>query len=292
MKTEKPEGTKRVMKSVPAYGDKASADVKNLKDALRERGFDPGTGPDFDTATLTALQNFQKSKGLKGTGVIPADGGDTFAFLGLTLEKEDKPTVPVPASRTPWLTRARTYIGMGEKVAKFVAWLSPFWKIVGLNYKTIIGSSFAWCGLFIAVMMSETGQEWIRNGAGAKNWDKYGQAIEYKVNGIPAGAVVRINHKGDCSAGSNNHVTFAEGSCKKDDIIEMVKDSKGVWVPKVKAGATFPGLGGNQGDQVKISWYPVSHICAVRWPPKQALPAPVAASDGCNGKASTGESTR
>ena len=126
-------------------------------------------------------------------------------------------------------------------------------------------------------MNSETGLSWIAKGAGARNWAKYGQAVEWKVNGIPKGAVMHLNHKGDCSSGSGNHVTFADGDCSPQDLASK--------------NATVAGFGGNQSNTVKRSIYSVKEVCAVRWPAEIDLPSKITKSVNCSGKKSD-ESTR
>lgn len=197
---------------------------------------------------------------------------------------EDFPSDPVKSepplsSSNPAYAEAKKYEGKKETDPKFNSWLSSFWGKVGLpGYKTIIGTSFAWCGLFIAAMNSEAGIDWISRGAGARNWAKYGVEIEWKQNGIPRGAVLHINGNGDCSSGSGNHVTFADGDCAASDLVSST--------------ATVPGFGGNQGNTVKRSMYPVRNVCAVRWPAEIPRPGPVKVSVACAGKPDTKESTR
>lgn len=286
---------KRILNTVPRKGDKGTGDVKKLQDALIERGYRIGNDDWFWDETEGALQRFQKACGLPGTGVIPADGGKTFQYLDLVLDPLPEEAVPV---KPQWMVAMEKLIGGKESNSVFNKYIAGFWKYVGLGYTSITGSARAWCGVAIVVaLITGGGYAYIKNGAGAKNWDKAGQAVNWKENGIPYGAIVRINHSAKCDAGSGNHVTFMNGACAKKDIIEMVKNSKGVFEARVKSGATFPGLGGNQGDQVKESWYPVAHICAVRWPNDKdnkplALPAPVLVSNGCNGKAASKESTQ
>lgn len=184
----------------------------------------------------------------------------------------------VPHADNPAYIEGKKYVGKSEYDSKFNAFLSGFWKLVGVpSYKTIIGSTFAWCGLFIFAMNTEVGQKAISGAAGARNWATYGQKIDYKKNGIPKGAVVHINHASNCSSGSDNHVTFADGDCTAEEIN--------------RSGASFPGFGGNQGDRVTRSNYPVNDICEVRWPSEIALPGPITKSIGCTGSSSS-ESTR
>lgn len=303
MRKESDNGTSpiiRKVKKVPVYGEKGTGNVSPVQEALAERGYYKGTIDDwFLTETKKSLIEFQKAKGLTGTGVIPEDGGETFRHLCIEIEKAtETPGVPAKPSENGWGREMEKMEGKKESDSAFSKYLSGFWKYVGLSFTTIVGSSRAWCGLIIAVVLILSGYGYQKNGAGAKNWDVYGQAVHWQENGIPKDAIVRINHNGDCGAGSGNHVTLMAGDCKASDVIEMVKNSKGVYVAKAKAGATIPGRGGNQGNQVKVSWYPVKNICAVRWPLKKAdgtpvaLPPPVQKSNGCNGKPASKESTQ
>ena len=178
----------------------------------------------------------------------------------------------------PAYLEAKKHTGKSEYDSTFNKYLSAFWPKAGLSgYKTIIGSSFAWCGLFILAMNSEVGLKYISGAAGARNWAKYGQAIDWKKNGIPRGAVLHINGNTDCSSGSGNHVTFADADCTPADLL--------------KSGAVVPGFGGNQSNTVKRSIYPVKNLCAVRWPAEIPLPQAITVSSDCNGS-TTGDSTK
>lgn len=221
-------------------------------------------------------------------------------------ETPAKPLPPVPADRpiNPGYKKAKEYNGKNESDSVFVKFMAGFWYLVGLaSFKTIRGRDFAWCGLFVAVTMYQSGMTWQKDGAGAKNWRKYGIEYDYKTKGLPKSAIVWVDHDGDCSGGGN-HVTYADGDCAPQDIFEMTEVSPGVWkhksaVPKLIKGGLWPGYGGNQNDTVKRSMYHNYEICAVRWPDKSANgspvpppPPPVTKSIGCSGNGNTGESTR
>lgn len=270
------------LSTVPKLGEK-SKDVGLLQLAIKNKGFEITVDDDFGPKTRDVLAAYQKSVGLTGTGIIPSkDGGETFKKLGLKLVKRDgKTDVPpvIPGSNpvNPAYVEAKKHKGKKETDSVFNKWLSGFWKIVGLSgYKTIIGTSFAWCGLFIAAMNSEAGLEWIKNGAGARNWAKYGVEVEWKKNGIPRGAVIHINS--NCGSGSGNHVTFADGDCTAEYL--------------AKSGSTVPGFGGNQSNTVKRSAYAVSKICAVRWPKEIPLPKKITKNVNCDKETDKGETTR
>ena len=188
-------------------------------------------------------------------------------------KEEEKKTAP------PWYLTMLSWKGKGEHDKSFVSFMSGFWKYVKLpGFKTIVGSKYAWCGLGAAAALIVNEMAYQPDGAGAKNWDKYGQKIEWKSEGVPQGAILRLNHQGDCSSSKGNHVTFANGDCTAADLL--------------KKGATIDGLGANQADKVKVSTYPVYEICSVRWPPNVQLPPKVIKSVNCTSNNKSGESTQ
>lgn len=191
-------------------------------------------------------------------------------------KEEPKPVVvPIP----PWMIEAEKHRGKKETDSTFNKWLSGFWGLVGLKgFTSIIGSSRAWCGLFIAAMLYNAGLHYQLDGATSKNWDKFGVDIYWKNDGIPYGSVVRINHQGNCKEAPNNHVSFAKGSCAPADLL--------------KKGATITLFGGNQNSMVKDTDYPVSDICSVKWPADFARPPRVTKSVNCSAGSSGKESTR
>jgi hypothetical protein len=189
-----------------------------------------------------------------------------------------KSVVTEKKSKNPAYNEAKKHEGKGEKDRAFVAYLSGYWKKAGLpGYKTIIGSSFAWCGLFILMANTNVGMKVISGAAGAKNWARYGQEIDFRRDGAPRGAVTYINHKGNCKSGSSNHVAFLDGDCTAADFAR--KDGR------------INLFGGNQSNTAKVSSFPAYEICEVRWPSELPLPGPVKISDGCSG-APKGGSTR
>lgn len=188
-----------------------------------------------------------------------------------------QPTNPNKKKSPPWYLTALGYLGKNEGDKEFDKFLSKFWAIVGLKgYKTIAGSKYAWCGLFMAAALNMSGYQWAKNGAGAKNWGKFGTAIEWKVKGIPQGAIVHINHAYNCSSGKGNHVALANGDCTAKDLL--------------KSGASISLLGGNQSNKVSVATYSVKEVCEVVWPSDADLPElPVKESLNCsNGKIDKG----
>jgi hypothetical protein len=195
----------------------------------------------------------------------------------------------------PAYKEAKKYEGKGENDKGFVVYMSTYWKKVGLpGYKTIVGSSFAWCALFMVMANTNVGQQAVlKAGAAAYSWRDHGTPIDWRKQGIPQGAEVRLNHKGVCNSWKNNHVGYADGDCAATDLIEMVKGADGVWRPgKIRKGATIALYGGNQGNLSQRSVFGAGEICDVNWPKELKLPSKVTRSLNCTGKGKSGASTR
>lgn len=261
------------------FGSKGER-VQYLQNKLKELGYFKGSPlGNFLKLTEAAVKSFQDKNGLTVDGVV---GPKTWAAIE-SYKDDDMEQVPDGIYFNPAYLEAKKYAGKNEKDKGFVAWLSSYWGKVGLkNYKTIVGSSFAWCALFFFTMNSNVGQDVIAS-AGAKRIGQSGFEINWKRDGIPQGAGVWKNSS-SCSSGTGNHITWADGDCSAADL--------------AKPKATWPGFGGNQGDAVKRSIYCAKGdcgssrdvICRVFWHEKN-LPPAVKQSKNCTGSAS-GESTR
>lgn len=181
--------------------------------------------------------------------------------------------------KVSWLSKAFSMLGKKETDRDFNNAMTKKWyDLFKIRLPSIMGSANAWCGLFVAAALYGAGVTYKIDGYRAKNWDTFGAPIEWRINGIPSGAIVRLNHGLNCDSSKGNHVAFASGDCTADEL--------------KKSGATISLLGGNQSDRVKISNYSVKEICAVRWPKDAELPGKVTQSINCsNGKADS-ESTR
>lgn len=232
---------------------------------------------DFGDLTLKSSSDFQKKHGLTGTG---KPGNATLGLLGLKVVKEN-----IITQATSWGSILRKYEGKHESDKAFQEYMDSYWAKSGLpNFKGLVGSARAWCGVFVFMGLTVAGYQTPVNSFRAKSWDGYGHAIDFKKDGIPKDAIIRVNSKGDCKSASNNHVTTANGYCAAATLN--------------KAGATIGAFGGNQSDKAKVSIYKVSTVCYVGWPNKTAVgtpvekPAKVLKDNNCTGTGSTNESTR
>lgn len=194
-----------------------------------------------------------------------------FFVVGGSEKKDEPARVDNPA-----FLKAKDFEGKGEKDKAFVSYMSSFWKLVKLpHYKTIVGSSFAWCALFIVMAQSGVGQKYIASAA-AKRHIGAGISIDWKTNGIPRGAIVQTNHKFKCGSSDGNHVGFSDGDCAPEDL---------------KSG-TFNLYGGNQQNSANVTSYDVREICYVGWPSEVPLPGKITKSVGCKEKKKSAGSTK
>jgi peptidoglycan hydrolase-like protein with peptidoglycan-binding domain len=263
-----------VISKVPIFGD-TGEHVRQLQLALNKSGSNLRVDGSFGPITRAAVSDFQKTNGMAGSGVI---GAKTLELLGLKID-EKPPISGANSSKIPWFWALKKHEGKKETDTAFQSYMNKFWRITGLpNFTGLVGSARAWCGIFAAAGLVYAGYQLPVNSFRAKAWDNYCQAIDWKKNGFPQGAYVRINSSANCTSASGNHITLANGDCTAQDL--------------TKAGATFSGYGGNQGSMAKVSRYPARNICAVRWPCEVPLPAPVLKSNNCSSQGATGESTR
>lgn len=153
----------------------------------------------------------------------------------------------IPPSPTPW--RDWLIVRKGWTEFDHDVELSKGWPLVGLpQYKSVIGTVHAWCGMVLATDLHECGYKFPKGAAGARNWDKYGTPINWKVDGIPMGAIVRIEHV------TGAHVTTADRDHNPGELI-------------------LDALGGNQSNSINVTRFSVSgrahghdEIVWVGWP--------------------------
>lgn len=179
--------------------------------------------------------------------------------------------IPPGQIEPPWMLFAKAMLGKKETDTGFAREMIPLWKkLFGRSIGAIAGNSNAWCGLFVGRCLMEAKMSWQKGGELAGNWREYGVALDWKKNGIPEGAILHINHSGNCKKGSSgNHVTFAATDHAPGDL---------------KTAGVFFGLGGNQGNKVCVAVYSTKEICEARWPKEYAIPAPVLVSKKIGGE--------
>lgn len=252
----------------PKFGDTDSKLVRELQAALNRFGVSPkvSVDGDFGPKTKAALIQFKNEYGLRPSRVV---NSEVWERLGLSGEKKESP---------PWYTYALKFKGKKETDPEFAKFMVPKWKMLGLSLKTISANYAAWCGLAMAVALGGVGLDYQKNGALAKNWEKFGIEVNWKAYGVPQGAIVRINHSGDCKSAKSNHVAQANGDCTAAELNAP--------------GAYIDLYGGNQGNSWKVSSFPAKHICNVRWPKDYKKPGPIAFSHNCSKRNNKGESTR
>jgi uncharacterized protein (TIGR02594 family) len=132
-----------------------------------------------------------------------------------------------------WLEYARKFLGLREipgiesnpVIVNWLIKLRAWWR----------DDSTPWCGLFVAVCISESGialpKHWYR----ARDWLNWGQPLSFPV----VGAVVVYERKG------GGHVGFIVGKDQNGDLMT---------------------LGGNQGDRVSIAPFSRDRVLGYRWP--------------------------
>jgi len=254
-------------------GSKETTLIVAMQARLNRAGYPVAVDGIFGEETLKTVLKFQEDHGLIADGQY---GPKTQAALESKFD--DTAPMPVgPAGIPVWLKEAKKYSGKHETDSAFNKFMSAKWPLLGLSLGTISQNWAAWCGLAIAVSLAGVGYKYQKDGAAARNWAKYGVAIDWRKDGIPRGAIVHINHALNCASAASNHVAMADGDCTAADLL--------------KVGARINLYGGNQGNMWKVSSFPAREICNVRWPLEAEKPPRVVKSVNCSGSKSGG-STR
>lgn len=140
-------------------------------------------------------------------------------------------------SEPVWLSKARTYVGITEGAgakdnATILNWAK---KLGGWVGRFFTHDSVAWCGLFVATVMTQAGFSDIpANPLGALNWSAFGKQLK-----VPAlGAIMTFKRPG------GGHVAFYLG----------------------EDATAYHVLGGNQSNAVGVTRIDKSRLAAIRWP--------------------------
>ena len=141
----------------------------------------------------------------------------------------------------PWLDWAAAEIGVHETPGSAATARIVFYD----SFTTLKATSdeIAWCSAFGCAAMESNGIRSPRS-AHARDWLKWGQRLPAPQIGCVA-ILNRGGSPGPKMMEGPAHVTF---------------------VDSLPENGFFGGLGGNQGDQVKISRFPTSDVLAWLWP--------------------------
>ena len=139
-----------------------------------------------------------------------------------------------------WLTAARARLGTREAAgaansATILGWAKRLGsKILGMVYNA---DSVPWCGIFVAICLTEDGIAAPPLAVRATSWASWGQSI--RPERLAPGAILVFSRRG------GGHVGFYVG----EDAV------------------AYHILGGNQNDAVTITRIAKSRCIARRWPP-------------------------
>lgn len=220
-------------------GTKNQAEVSKLKLKLARLGyFLTDTAKNFGIfgpKTKAAVKDFQYRNSLKVDGIV---GPLTSAMLDrriAELPTKPKPE-PVDGGATPWMAWLERNIGQkeipGTKANPFI--LDCFKYTSLRNHKLALTDETAWCAALANAALVKNGYIGT-DSAAARSFDTCGEPCGYEF-----GALIPIKYPA-----GNRHITFLH------DV-----DSKYVY-----------GLGGNQGNALKISKYSKSLVYkSPRWP--------------------------
>ena len=217
-------------------------DVRALQQALKDKGFDPGSvdgmmGP----ATRRAIKAFQAANGLEVDGIV---GPNTRAKLFGEAQRAPQPETSIPLDM-PWLAEAHRLRGVKEAAGAANNRVIMDWADaldVGFSSDEV-----AWCGLFVGHCMGSTLPEepMPANILGARQWLKYGQQVTPQL-----GSVLVFWRSSPDSWKGHVGLYWAEDATH------------------------YHCLGGNQSNAVNIKRMPKSRLLQARWP-KSLAPAKI-----------------
>lgn len=211
---------------------------KAIQQALKDAGFDPGPiDGDPGRKTIAAVTEFQKARGLdiKFPGTV---GPKTLAALGVDM-----------ASEPPWMTDAKTLLGMHE-----VTNANVLDKLLRMDT-----SAIPWCGAMVGMEMAKTlpSEPLPKNPLWARDWLKFGR----EVKSVYYGAVAVFSREG------GGHVGFVAGH-----------DATALHI-----------LGGNQSNRVSITRIAKNRLLGYRWPIGYEMPQDILMYSTIGGTLSTNE---
>lgn len=143
-----------------------------------------------------------------------------------------------------WVIEARSHIGKKEVAGKGnSAWVLSLWETVPWIWSTVAhkdDSLLAWCGAFMRLVVTQCGISPPKKWWSASSWAAWGTPLKTPV----LGCFGVMKRKGGA------HITLIIG-----------KNNAGMLI----------GLGGNQGDMVKLSAFKPELFNAFVYPPNQTI---------------------
>lgn len=180
---------------------------------------------------MSAIANYQSDMARRGLykGEIDGDFGPLTLAAAQVYELGAKALVPV------WMLHAGQQLGVSEVLGnRHNPQILEYGKATSLKPSS---DEVPWCSTFVNWCLMRAGVE-RTNSAWAATWDTYGVKSP-----IRFGAILTF----PTSTGSKRHVTFCAGWTKTHIF----------------------GLGGNQGNKVKVSAFNRTSPTACRWPKSQ-----------------------
>lgn len=208
-----------------------SAAIRQIQQALKDKGFDPGVIDGvWGRNSIAAVRQFQEQNGLEVDGVV---GPRTSAALFSGASVAAHTASPV----LPWFEEARHLMGLREAPGSENNPVIMNWaNSLDIHYD---GDEVPWCGLFVAHCIGLTLPQEVLPGnpLGARQWESFGEATKPRL-----GAVMVFWRESPASG--KGHVGFYVG-----------EDS-----------SAYQILGGNQSDKVCLAWAPKTRFLSARWP--------------------------
>ncbi len=206
----------------------ASSAVRQIQQALKNKGFDPGPIDGvWGRKTIAAVRRFQQQQGLEADGIA---GPKTSAALFADTAAVNDPLLP-------WFEEAKHLMGTKEVLGdKDNPVIMDWAKNLDIHYA---GDDVPWCGLFVAHCVGATLQQEVLPGnpLGARRWENFGTATD------PRFGAIMVFWRESLASGKG-HVGFYAG--EDDDAYQI--------------------LGGNQSDQVCLMWLSKDRFRCARWP--------------------------
>ena len=230
----------QIATSCNVYYKDIKMNTKQIQQALKELGFDPGPIDGVrGRKTIKAIKEFQTANGLVVDGLVgPITQSALMQGLGGQGEEpqvEEEFAIP---STLPWLEAAYTLIGTQEQPGvgsneAIVGWAEDL-EITSYNDDDI-----PWCGLFVAHCVGSQMPEEVlpNNPLGARQWESFGNEV------APCLGSVMVFWRGSRD-GWKGHVGF-------------------YWAEDDSA---YHILGGNQSNSVNVTRVSKDRLLSARWP--------------------------